>query len=164
VQGWGGGWTCGGTHWRREPDRAADFGVASALISIAIVIALTFVGLASGTSGSSYRSPSVSGRAHANVYLPGRSAIHDPRLLPPLPEAGKEWAGGKPRRTRRHRRTRSGRVVVVPVDNQDDDDDEDGRVQLPDEETGLLQGRPRDVRGDVQGTHSATGTGAGVRS
>jgi hypothetical protein len=31
-------------------DRAADFGVASALISIGIVIALTFVGLAAGTS------------------------------------------------------------------------------------------------------------------
>lgn len=94
-------------------DTAADLGVASALISIAIVIALTWVGLAA--------------------------------------QAGKEWAGGKPPRRRRHRRTRSGRVVTVPNLSEDEEAEAD-------EETGLLNGPA-----GVNGAEAATGHGGGVQ-
>lgn len=83
-------------------------------------------------------------------FEPRRRGIDVP-LLPSLSEAGKEWAGGKPPRRRRHRRTRSGRVVTVPNLSEDEDAEAD-------EETGLLNGSA-----GVNGAEAATGHGGGVQ-
>lgn len=85
-------------------DTAADLGVASALISIAVVIGLTLTGLAA--------------------------------------QAGKTWAGGKPPKRSRHRRTRSGRSITIPDEAS--------------ETTGLLEGQEGGQR-DVNGANAATG-------
>lgn len=94
-------------------DTAADLAIASALISIVNVVGLTVVGLAA--------------RKWLRCITTSTKKGDHARLIasPCSTEAGKEWAGGKPRKHkhRRHRRTRSGRLAPDEVN----------------EETGLLQ-------------------------